>query len=100
MTKIIGNREANAIKPKPSTIGFRPRIDGHTLRTYGQLVGMLLLRSFDRSERIVAAMKCRGFRGRFYLMDHFAFSRSDLPFCILAAVLLGILIWEWGWLSR
>jgi hypothetical protein len=27
MTNIIGNKEANAIIPKPSTIGLRPRIE-------------------------------------------------------------------------
>lgn len=72
--------------------GFRPRMNRHTYRAYGYLVGMLLVRSFDRSERVLAAMKCRGFRGRFYLLDHFAFSRRDLPFCVGAAVILLALI--------
>jgi len=72
--------------------GFRPRMNRHTYRAYGHLVGMLLVRSFDRSERVLAAMKCRGFRGRFYLLDHFAFSRRDLPFCVGAAVILLALI--------
>ena len=61
--------------------GFRPGMNLHTYRTIGQLVGMLLVRSLDRAERIVAAMKCRGFRGHFYLLDHFTYSaRRDLPF--------------------
>lgn len=81
-------RLATAMKVR----GFRPRMDRHTYRTYGYLVGMLLVRSFDRSERIVAAMKCRGFRGRFYLLDHFAFSRRDVPFCIVSLVLLLVLV--------
>ncbi len=68
--------------------GFRPRMDGHTYRTYGYLIGMLLVRSFDRSQRVMAAMKCRGFRGKFHLLDHFAFSRRDLPFCIASTVIL------------
>ena len=76
---------------------FRPAMNGHSYRTFGYLVGMLLVRSFDRSERVLAAMKCRGFRGRYYLFDHFAFvPRRDGPFCaamfLLAAVLLGL---EW-----
>jgi cobalt/nickel transport system permease protein len=73
--------------------GFRPRMNGHTYRAYGYLVGMLLVRSLDRSERIVAAMKCRGFRGRFYLLDHFAFSRRDACFAIISAVLVVVLAW-------
>ena len=45
--------------------GFRARADRHSLRSVGYLVGMLLVRSFDRSERILAAMRCRGFDGTF-----------------------------------
>lgn len=72
--------------------GFRPRVSRHAYRNYGYLVGMLLVRSFDRSERVVAAMKCRGFRGRFYLLDHFALSRQDVPFCVVSLVILAVLI--------
>ncbi len=75
---------------------FRPRMNLHTYRSYGYLVGMLLVRSFDRSERIVAAMKCRGFRGRFYLLDHFSFTRHDLHFGIAcSAILLLMALAEW-----
>jgi cobalt/nickel transport system permease protein len=76
---------------------FRPRVNGHTYRSYGYLVGMLLVRSFDRAERVLAAMKCRGFRGRFYLLDHFHFvCRRDLPFSLAAAVLLAAIVaLEW-----
>ncbi len=72
--------------------GFRPRVSRHAYRSYGYLVGMLLVRSFDRSERVVAAMKCRGFRGRFYLLDHFALSRRDVPFCVVSLMILAGLI--------
>jgi cobalt/nickel transport system permease protein len=76
---------------------FRPAMNGHSYRTFGYLVGILLVRSFDRSERVLAAMKCRGFCGRYYMLDHFAFvARRDGPFyaavIIMAAVLLGL---EW-----
>jgi len=76
---------------------FRPHADGHTYRTYGYLVGMLLVRSFDRSERVLGAMKCRGFRGRFYLLDHFRFvCRRDVPFAAAAvAVLAALVALEW-----
>lgn len=76
--------------------GFRPRVRWHTYRTIGYLVGMLLVRSLERSERIVAAMKCRGFRGRFYLLDHFAFSFRDVWFLgiFLSAISLLVAL-EW-----
>jgi cobalt/nickel transport system permease protein len=73
------------------TRGFRPRVNAHTYRSYGHLVGMLLVRSLDRSERIVAAMKCRGFRGRFYLLDRFAFCRRDVWFVLAASCVLLLL---------
>ncbi|MGA2619812.1 MAG: cobalt ECF transporter T component CbiQ [Thermoguttaceae bacterium] len=91
-------REYRRLRAAMKVRSFRPRMDGHTYRAYGYLVGMLLVRSFDRSERVLAAMKCRGFRGRFYLLDHFVFcGRRDLPFCAAAAALLAILFWlEWA----
>jgi cobalt/nickel transport system permease protein len=76
--------------------GFRPGVNRHTYRTYGYLVGMLLVNSFDRAERVLAAMKCRGFRGQFHILHHFAFARRDAVFAACAVVvitLLGVLQW-------
>ena len=90
-------RESQRLRIAMKARGFRPRMNGHTYRSYGQLVGMLLVRSLDRAERIVAAMKCRGFRGHFYLLDHFAYSTArDLPFAAIAlATLLAVAGMEW-----
>ncbi len=78
--------------------GFRAGVNRHTYRSFGYLAGMLLVRSLDRSERIVAAMKCRGFEGRFYLLDHFAFSPArDVPFGVGALLVVSVLAWlEWA----
>ena len=40
--------------------GFRPRSGRHTWRSYGNLVGMLVVRALDRAERVEDAMLCRG----------------------------------------
>lgn len=45
--------------------GFRPNNSLHTLRSYGYLFGMMLVRAMERADRIWFAMKCRGFNGRF-----------------------------------
>lgn len=75
---------------------FRPRMNRHTYRSLAYLAGMLLVRSFDRSERVAAAMKCRGFRGRFYLLDHFAFGAADAVFGAATAAALLVMGWmEW-----
>jgi len=75
---------------------FRPRMCLHTYRAYGYLVGMLLVRSFERSKRIMAAMKCRGFQGRFYVLEHFAMARRDALFGVVSIVFLAALIWTNG----
>lgn len=68
--------------------GFRPRTDLHTLRSLGYLVGMLLVRAFERSERILQAMKCRGFTGHLPLLDDMRLRRADLCFALAFAALL------------
>lgn len=71
--------------------GFRPRNSLHTYRTYGYLIGMLLVRALERSERILDAMKCRGFTGRLPLLDQFAYRRLDRIAGALWGVFLGLL---------
>jgi cobalt/nickel transport system permease protein len=90
------HREGLRLRAAMKVRGFRPRMDRHTYRSYGYLVGMLLVRSFDRSERIVAAMKCRGFQGRFFMLDHFALSRRDAPFAVASmTILIALSYMEW-----
>lgn len=72
--------------------GFRPRGNRHTWNTFGWLFGMLLVRSFERSERIQAAMKCRGFSGRFYLVQENTVAPADLPFAAGIGVVLALLL--------
>lgn len=60
--------------------GFRPANSLHTYRSLGYLVGMMLIRSIDRSERILGAMKCRGFTGKIHLLSTMAFTRADTFF--------------------
>ena len=75
---------------------FRPRFDRHTFRAFGFLVGQLLVRSVNRSERIMEAMKCRGFRGRFYVLAPCRIESADIAFAIAAFTGMSALsIWEW-----
>ncbi|NQT37607.1 MAG: cobalt ECF transporter T component CbiQ [Planctomycetes bacterium] len=90
------HREYRRMAAAMKVRGFRPRANLHTYRTYGHLVGMLLVRSFDRADRVLAAMKCRGFQGRFYVLDHFHFSRRDAAFTLTAGVVLLLMaVAEW-----
>ncbi|MFH1092245.1 MAG: cobalt ECF transporter T component CbiQ [Pseudomonadota bacterium] len=81
--------------------GFRPRTNRHTYRSLAYLVGMLLVRSFDRSERVYQAMLCRGYQGRFWLLSHFHLHARDLFF--LGAFMLfnlGLAVLQWSNLVR
>jgi cobalt/nickel transport system permease protein len=85
-------RQMNAIKIR----GFNPGTNMHTYRTYAYLIGMLLVKSHDRAERVRAAMICRGFKGKFYDLKEFSFRSSDLIimiFMLLAIIGIGFLQW-------
>jgi cobalt/nickel transport system permease protein len=86
------HREYARLRTAMLARAFRPGMNRHTYRTFGYLAGMLLIRSLDRSERILSAMKCRGFDGRFYAVESSAFSKRDLPFCLAASLVLALLV--------
>lgn len=50
---------------------FHPGTNLHTYRTYAYLVGMLFVHASERARRVHLAMKCRGFKGRFYSLEQF-----------------------------
>jgi len=85
-------RMLNALKIR----SFQPKTGMHTYRTYAYLVGMLLVRSYDRSERIRDAMLCRGFRGRFYDIREYYLKPFDyaMMFMVFLALLLIVLL-QW-----
>ncbi|NMM43070.1 cobalt ECF transporter T component CbiQ [Rhodospirillaceae bacterium KN72] len=69
--------------------GFKPSNCLHTYRSFGYLVGMMLVRALERSERILDAMKCRGFTGAIPLLAKFELSRRDSAFAVLMGVVMG-----------
>ena len=71
---------------------FQPATNIHTYRTYGYLVGMLIVRSYERSQRIYKAMLCRGSSGKFHLMSHFKLGRKDILFALIMPVIT-FMIW-------
>jgi cobalt/nickel transport system permease protein len=56
--------EATQLRRAMAARGFQSGLTRHALHTWGQFLGMLLLRSLLRAERLRAAMACRGFTGR------------------------------------
>ena len=85
-------RLINAIKIR----GFRPGTNLHTYKTFAYIVGMLLIKSFDRMQRVRNAMLCRGFKGNFYIIKIFSFKKIDavsIAFMVVVFVLLGVMEW-------
>jgi cobalt/nickel transport system permease protein len=66
--------------------GYRNRASAHAYRTIGRVAGTLLVRSFERAERVAQAMRCRGFDGRFRSLHAFRARPADPA---LAAALVG-----------
>lgn len=61
---VIGG-EARRLRESMRARAFYPRSNRHTWRSYGNFVGMLLVRALDRAQRVEEAMLCRGFSGSF-----------------------------------
>jgi cobalt/nickel transport system permease protein len=86
------NRLINAMKIR----GFVPRTNLHTYRSYAYLVGMLLVKSYDRAERIYTAMLCRGFNGKYYTLKRFTIKKGDILYLsLMLCAILGLIVLQW-----
>lgn len=90
--------EAARLRDAMRARGFRPRTDRHSLRSYGNLMGMLLVRALDRAERVEDAMRARGFAGHLPLHDLASPTRPDIARALVIAggavlLLLGDRAW-------
>jgi cobalt/nickel transport system permease protein len=72
--------------------GFQVTSSRHSWRSLGWLVGMLLVRSNDRGNRVLQAMKCRGFTGRFPILDNLRFAAQDGNYLAVAAALICLIV--------
>lgn len=63
-----------------------------TLRNTGSMVGMLFVRSFERTDRIYHAMLARGYRGEVKTLDDFRLRPADVLKGLLVAGAAGVLL--------
>jgi cobalt/nickel transport system permease protein len=76
--------------------GFIPQTNLHTYRSYAYLVGMLLVKSYDRAERVHKAMLCRGFSGKYFTLSRFSIKIGDIFYLsFMLAAILGLVILQW-----
>jgi cobalt/nickel transport system permease protein len=85
--------EFNRLHTSAKIRGFRPKTNQHTYKTYSLLIGMLLVRSWERAERVHQAMLCRGFDGNFYSLKSFSIKKMDVMFLIFGILLLLGISW-------
>ncbi len=57
---------------------FQPKTNLHTYRTYAHLLGMVIVRSWNRAARVQQAMILRGFDGTFRSLDIAVLRRGDV----------------------
>ena len=90
------HQEYQRLRTAMKARGFQPSNSRHTYKTFGYLVGMMLVRALERSERVLGAMKCRGFSGQIHVIDQLVFSTRDAWFAGLVTMTLTVLIYlEW-----
>jgi len=92
------HEEYQALRRAMKMRGFQSKANLHSYRSFGYLVGMMLVRSMERSERIMQAMKCRGFAGRIEILDNLRFRTADAVFLVvMLAVLVALYTVELGY---
>ncbi len=75
--------------------GFKPKTTLHTYKTFAYVIGMLLIRASERANRVYNAMRCRGFKGKYYSLTYFtADTKSWVFVTIVFGVTSGILLME------
>lgn len=87
------NQEYRRLRTAMKARGFRPTNTRHTYVSFGYLIGMMLVRALERSERILRAMRCRGFSGRFFLESDWRLRTSDFAFSVVFTTLIAGLIY-------
>lgn len=75
--------------------GFVPGVNLHSYRTIGFLLGMVLVRSYDRSMRVHEAMRLRCFAGQFHGVARFEAAPRDAVFLTVTAVaVIGLTLYD------
>lgn len=70
--------------------GFKKGINKYKLKIIGSIIGMLFVRSFERTERIYNAMIARGYTGKIKTIDDTRIQYLDILKSGLVIVMIGI----------
>lgn len=78
----IIKREYNNLNEAMLMRAFKAKTNLHTYKSYAYLIAMLLIKSYERSQKVYEAMICRGFKGKFVFFDDFKIKKLDILFTI------------------
>jgi cobalt/nickel transport system permease protein len=103
---VIGDEAARLLRARASRAGASP--DGRAggsirwrARVTGAMVGSLFIRSYERSERVYAAMQARGFDGTFvHLAARRVGAAEWAALVVLIALLAGLVLGAHLWLPH
>lgn len=88
----IIKKEYNHLQQAVLLRAFKPKTNLHSYKTYAYLIAMLLIRSYERSEKVYEALICRGFKGKFVFFDEFEMTKLDLWFSLGFLVSLSVIL--------
>ncbi len=75
--------------------GYRSKTSRHSFKTSSYLVGSLLVRSFEQTDRMFNAMTCRGYTGEVKVLTEFNSTGKDVAKFIIALCIAIVLVgWE------
>ena len=90
------NDEKEKLKRTMKARNFIPETSIHTYKTISNLVGMIILNSYERSEKVYRAMVARSFSGVFWTKNHFKWRKRDTETGIVITLyFLFCLILKW-----
>ncbi|MBI5450196.1 MAG: cobalt ECF transporter T component CbiQ [Gammaproteobacteria bacterium] len=72
--------------------GFIARTDGRTMKVMGHFVGTLLIRSFERTDRVYKAMLSKGYQGEFHSMVTFSAGGLDGIKAVIVLIMASALV--------
>jgi len=87
----VFQQEAARMQRAMRVRGFVPGTNLATLRTTGNALGMLFIRSFERTERVYEAMLSRGYRGAFPATSREKIAAGDLAKAAVS-IMIGLLL--------
>ncbi len=87
--------EMRRLRVAMRTRGFRVRATRHGYRALGHATGALLVRGAERADNVAAAMRCRGFDGKFHTLTAFRTRAADIiSFVALVAAAAAFVLWD------